>query len=73
MPVSFEKYISEVKSNNKKLFAAEKIQITPKSLENLLEKSFNAGFIYCENLKNQTKDSGGTDFGNIFGDIFKKK
>ena len=60
--------------NNKSLFEAEKIKISPKTLENLMEKSFWAGFRYCEDLKENNKSSDADyDSLNIFKDIFRGK
>lgn len=70
----FESYILIIKENNKLLFAAEKIQIKPSSLENLLEKAFWAGFRYSDELRKNNKTSDlDYDSLNIFKDIFGGK
>jgi hypothetical protein len=70
----FQQWILVVKKNNGKLFIAEKIQITPASLEKQLEVAFWEGFKYCEELNNLKEDSGGkSNFNDIFGSLFGKK
>jgi hypothetical protein len=65
--MSFEKYILEIKTSNGQIFKAEKIQITPASLEKQLERAFYAGFRHCEDLK---KDAEKTSKSDIFSEIF---
>jgi hypothetical protein len=72
----FEQWILVVKKNNSKLFIAEKIQITPTSLERQLETAFWEGFKYCEELEKLKKDAKADskgDFNDIFGSLFGKK
>ena len=72
--MSFEKYILEIKSSNGQIFKAEKIQITPASLEKQLERAFWAGFRYCEDLKSNTKEQSPADiFSQMFGGKLGKK
>ena len=69
----FDRYILIIRESNQSLFAAEKIKISPQSLEKLLEKSFWTGFDYCEELQKMKKDSENNDPLNIFKDIFGEK
>ena len=73
MIISFETYILEVKNNNKSLFEASKIQMSPEVFEKQLERAFKAGFRYCDGLRNQKETGAKNPFGDIFGDIFKGK
>ena len=41
--MSFHAYISNLRNTNRDLFDAEKISLTPKSLENAIEAAFRAG------------------------------
>ena len=41
--MSFHSYISHLRNANRDLFDAEKISMTPKSLENAIEAAFRAG------------------------------
>ncbi len=74
---SFESYILVVKQNNKSLFEAQKIKISPKSLERLLEQSFYAGYEYHKELTEMNIGSKiyneSNNPLNIFKDIFGGK
>ncbi len=66
--MSFEKYILEIRTANGKIFKAEKIQITPASLEKHLERAFWAGFKHSEELSKNLPENKSL-FENIFGKL----
>ena len=65
----FEQWMMEVKSNNKTIFSAQKISISPESLEKQMSNAFWAGFRYAEYLKENSKPK--TD-SNVFESLFGK-
>jgi hypothetical protein len=71
---SFEVWILEIKSKNKPLFEAEKISISPASLEKQMSSAFWAGFRYAEYLKENAAPEGDSNiFDSLFGKGFGKK
>ena len=66
--MSFEFFILQLKHNNPALFAAEKIQLSPKSLEIQLKRAYDCGHREATD-KIPSKSDAGLD---LFNTLFKK-
>jgi len=72
--VNFEDFIKKLESDNPTLFAAQSIKVTIISFRTQLKRAYNEGFEQGKQFKKDLDSfNKKSEFGDIFGDIFKKK
>lgn len=72
--MSFEDFIKELEKENKTIFSAHTIKISVISFRAQLKRAYNHGLDQGKQFEKDLKSFDKKDgFGDIFGDLFKKK